>query len=704
MRLMTSVLDVTPVVGLPQHHGWSQLFQSSDKNVVVVFAIGGSDAHNVGKDVVETLQSRVESGRRLTAPEFYELLLKIQAEVADKDAALSLAAVLRLHQGGESSESDQLLLAAFEAAVWLKRDAKTGLVIEAERQLKVVQGELQSEDCLVLATRQAFNMMGEVKQKLQQGYEVESIITSLVPGLHGQEDSAQSALGFLEVVAQETSSLVTEPVVTWPSLDEEPFDEAPVTEADAIETGSETESDATLNVLLPPEAATMAQLASESSKAQQTASKGTVDLKSSAVAAISSIKGQSRLAVGVLRGAVAAAGRLQPGSRGVYVGSAQRRRTARAIIVTVLIAVAALGLGAWSWRRAEARRHQLESQLAPLAQSFAQVQQQIESDPISARQQTEQLLQELTQAKSSFESQKLNTKQLDELKTQVQQFYDQHSGREEFSQLPTFFDLRTIDTEFITTALTYDSENQVAYFIDAERARVIRFELDTKQQRLWDVSRLEPSVGRLVDLKLRTASKLILLSDQGLFELDTTSAVDQPSVTRLRSSEEQLQAASQVETFGDFIYVLNNSKNAIYRYVPADQGYADPVTWSTQGGLPIEDATSMAIDGDVWLANVSGEIAKMRSGRTEDFVTRGLPSALQGKLALFTTAAEDSDLFVLESDQHRIIRLNKSGEFVQEVSSGTLASATQVFVDQSAGIAYVVSGAEIFEAKLDASE
>jgi hypothetical protein len=127
---------------------------------------------------------------------------------------------------------------------------------------------------------------------------------------------------------------------------------------------------------------------------------------------------------------------------------------------------------------------------------------------------------------------------------------------------------------------------------------------------------------------------------------------------------------------------------------------SDPAGWLKQGSdLDLEMANSMAIDGNIWLGFKDGQLKKLLSGKIEDFSIAGLKDPFSSPITLYTK--EDMDnLYILEPQKSRVVVLNKKGEFVKEVKSQSLSSATVLFADEKQKKIFAVSGSLIFEMPL----
>jgi len=181
-------LKVTPVVGLPQFTGWSQVAESTvsvSSRLILVYAISGKHAGNVGRDISE----KVSDFYFYDAEQLHDFLQQLVNYAHTNDCKIYFAGAVL---GREKS-----IFATYGGSVFLKRGDKSGRILTSDYEVKIVEGNYIDDDVFVLTTLQADQFLSEIQLKFQQGYDVDIIITSVVPGLHAQEDSSLSAIVFV---------------------------------------------------------------------------------------------------------------------------------------------------------------------------------------------------------------------------------------------------------------------------------------------------------------------------------------------------------------------------------------------------------------------------------------------------------------------------------------------------------------------------
>lgn len=661
------VVNLTPIVGLPQFDGWSQVTFDQSKQFVCVFAISGSNAGNVGRDLVDFLDQIKPN----SAAELHQLLQQIVDQVNQKGCRLSLAAGVF---------ADQICyLGTFQASICLKRHDKVGQLVYSDVNIKIIEGQLRLGDVFVLVTDLGRSFLEEIQQKLIQGYDVDTIITSVVPSLHSSAHSALSAVAF-GVVSDRLLPAETEATESSANIEM-------VTDFDlGLESNIEPVAETS-------EPVTATELAVNSALNNPVAYDSVLTYSGAPIKKKSALVGLMGLLIGLLKKLFQVAGRgimaIKTGvigltSRDVYVHQPDKRKVARLAVLIALVLVFVSGIAGFLMYRTNQQHQQAELALQPIQAKLDQAKTLVATDPIAARRQTEQAILEMQTLADSLAQQKAAQKSVLDKLTAAKQYYDSISGREEFRELPTFFDLRLAKPNFIASKVIFTAPN--AYFLDIGLAEIVV--LNTSNKEVSTIS-IKPELA-IKDLTL--VGKNLFLLGNGLYKVK----VGETEVTKVKDADEVTKEPGLIASFGDFLYVLSPVKKNIYRYEQTDGKYGEPKSWlKIQPDLDFSKILSWAIDGEVWLTSTEGKLYRFRTGKLSDFPVVGLPEEFNSSVMVFGTA-ESKNVYLLEAKKHRLVVLDKDGKFVKEIKSGSLAAATNLIVDEAVNQAYVVSGSLVF--------
>jgi hypothetical protein len=377
-------------------------------------------------------------------------------------------------------------------------------------------------------------------------------------------------------------------------------------------------------------------------------------------------------------------------SSDVYVRQKNRRKIVR--IALPIIVVAVVGVITFiiisSQRQQQLQAAQQEFQ--PLDNRLTEIKKIVDQDPVEARKQTEDVIVEIEHLIEKEKNHKTTAIELTKKLQQTRQFYDSISGKEEFSVLPTFYDLRFVESAFLANKV--DMVEDTLVFLDQGQKKVLAVNADNKQYTSLPIG----DFSELKDIDLE-AKNLYLLGN-GISEFNMSES--QPA-QQLKASDDQLQNAQFIRSFNQYIYVLNPEKRNIFRYAFTDKTtLSDAAGWIKGGtSLEFDKVQSLSIDGDVWVSTKDGQIKKFTSGKQVDFTVNGLPEAFSGPITLYTNQ-DLNNLYVLEPGQDRLVILNKQGDFLREVKSSSLKSTTTVVANENLKKAFAVSGALVFEIAL----
>ena len=129
--------------------------------------------------------------------------------------------------------------------------------------------------------------------------------------------------------------------------------------------------------------------------------------------------------------------------------------------------------------------------------------------------------------------------------------------------------------------------------------------------------------------------------------------------------------------YGGNQYLLDTQKGRIWKYVVTDSqtatqsagaqwGFTTMREYLNPDTLPdFSGATNMAIDGSVWVGTKTGKILKFTQGREDTFVPKGVEPAF-GSTLLVYTSDEVKNLYILDSDNKRIVVLEKDGTYLAQ--------------------------------------
>lgn len=141
------------------------------------------------------------------------------------------------------------------------------------------------------------------------------------------------------------------------------------------------------------------------------------------------------------------------------------------------------------------------------------------------------------------------------------------------------------------------------------------------------------------------------------------------------------------------MYVLDK-KSGILKYISGGGGFSKNTYFT--GTVDVSHATSITIDGSVYILFSDGSIKKFTKGKPDDFTLSGLDKALKSPTRIFTTA-DDTNLYVLDNGNSRVVVLNKTGTYQSQYQSAIAAKAKDFDVLEKDKKIYVLNDAKMYE-------
>lgn len=660
------MVNVTPIVGLPQFSGWAQVYThtfSPGLECVVTIAIQGPQAGTTGKLFLE----QVTAAPPVSAEHLYETLEEAKKQAEDRQCQISTVLIY--------FTQSQSTLIAYNATVLLKRGDKVGKIILPHREISQVEGVLKSNDVFVAVTDSGQQFIETIEQQFAAGYDSDGVVTTIVPAVHAAPDTASAAFAFMTVPPEPLTSDPDGPAVLTQKTEEvDTYNSLSLDTTEAIVGTQERVKEKSIPVR--PLDAPLDPEPGPSVREQLLTTWQAVSSRMRSLIRVLSSKSHAVRAA--IRGKETVVPVLSLKQKRVLLGTGIALALLSAVIIGVVI-------------KTRYDQQRAEELVAPYRQRLLEVQEAALEDPLAARSEVAVLLDEVKTAELAVqEGTQAEQDAFTALVSDITLLETDLSGKEDVSELPVFYDIRLAVPDALTSVAAVSGATAV--FIDTGKATAVLVNIETKQAEVVT----DPAFGRARAVVGRDDGSFVVLAD-GLQEFTTANP---EQLVQLKEEGDSNREAQLVGSFGTFLYVLNAEKRNLYRYALQEDEYSDPIGWLRDPlGVPYESVTSLAIDGEVWIGSNTGEIKRFASGATEDFSISGMEEPFSEELHLYTVA-EFENLYVLEPDASRIVVLSKTGQFLRQIESPALAAATELLVSENEQTGYVVSGSLIYEIQL----
>lgn len=259
--------------------------------------------------------------------------------------------------------------------------------------------------------------------------------------------------------------------------------------------------------------------------------------------------------------------------------------------------------------------------------------------------------------------------------------------------------------------IVYDQE---IYILDTGRQLIQRYEMDPTNNVILNAEGATvlaqgdtiggATVGRLVDVAWMPpiagfddkAYLLVLDGANNIFRYD--SRVEGASRIELGGREE-LRTPSELQVYGDRLYLADSGTNQIYRYGRGDFA-TPPERWfgpQTQSNL--SSLRAMAIDGDIWLLYEQGLLLRYRTGDQLQFSLESSFGQIQEPVDLAVGNQGNSLIYIADSAEDRILVFNKDGDYEHQLRApegDVLRNLRGISVDDVAGTMYILTQSFLF--------
>ena len=188
-------------------------------------------------------------------------------------------------------------------------------------------------------------------------------------------------------------------------------------------------------------------------------------------------------------------------------------------------------------------------------------------------------------------------------------------------------------------------------------------------------------------------------SDTEIYFIDSKAiSAENKSSEKVKTVLKNDNSWSNIGGFGTYlgnIYVLDKSVKQIIKFVPSGDGFGK-ANYFTNEVSPVSKATSMAIDGSVWILLQDGNILKFTKGKPDNFSISGLDKPFLNPTVILTNASSEK-LYILDKGNSRIVILNKDGSYQSQYQSKILKSAKDFEIKEADKKIFILSGDKVWE-------
>ncbi len=146
--------------------------------------------------------------------------------------------------------------------------------------------------------------------------------------------------------------------------------------------------------------------------------------------------------------------------------------------------------------------------------------------------------------------------------------------------------------------------------------------------------------------------------------------------------------------FGN-VYVLDKIGKQINKFVQTSSGFAKADYFANGTSPDLASATSIAIDGSIWILFKDGTIEKFTKGKADTFSITGLDKDFSSPSRIYT-AIDFDNVYILDSGNSRIVVLDKTGSYKAQYQADILKNASDFEVLEKDKKVYILSGGKVY--------
>src|SRR5258708_1030738 len=150
--------------------------------------------------------------------------------------------------------------------------------------------------------------------------------------------------------------------------------------------------------------------------------------------------------------------------------------------------------------------------------------------------------------------------------------------------------------------------------------------------------------------------------------------------------------------FGN-VYVLDKTTKQVYKFVSTSSDYVKTNYFAKDTTPDVSSATSIAIDGSIWVLLHDGTVLKFTRGAGDSLSLTGLDKGFSLPTRIFTNA-DSNNVYILDSCNSRIVVFDKTGAYKVQYQSDLIKTAKDLEVKEKDGKLYVLSGGKVWNIDL----
>lgn len=188
---------------------------------------------------------------------------------------------------------------------------------------------------------------------------------------------------------------------------------------------------------------------------------------------------------------------------------------------------------------------------------------------------------------------------------------------------------------------------------------------------------------------------IYVLTNAEISSIDKTSRKQKQVVKNDSLWKEALGFGTYLGNF----YVADAKANQILKFTPSNEGFSKSFYFLDNTSANLSQAASLTIDGSIYVLFKNGSIKKFTKGKEDSFLITSLEKPLSNPSKI-STHIDFSNLYILDSENSRIVALNKNGAYQSQYQAGILKDALDFEILEKDKKIFVLSKSKIWQIDL----
>ena len=221
------------------------------------------------------------------------------------------------------------------------------------------------------------------------------------------------------------------------------------------------------------------------------------------------------------------------------------------------------------------------------------------------------------------------------------------------------------------------------------------YELDVLQKGFRVLNGAPITTGTVVSASLEDQNFYLLDSNRQMFAFKTDAKI--PSSVPIDLS---LGVTKDLVAYAHRLYLLQSNPDTtdsqVIRFNKSGDGFSSGQSWIVSKTHSLQQATSMALDGTLYVLNSNGEVFRFQNGSEMGWELGVVDPPLSAPTSI-RTDADSHFVYVLEPSTKRLVVYQKeTGAFVVQYTSDTFEDLRDVQVDEKNYTVYLLSGSRLY--------